>query len=121
MNKLIMGLIFVGFLAGCVSQVVEQKPVQLTTAQIRQVEASVRYSLIDPDSASFRNIRADDLTLADGTNYRRVCGEVNSRNRMGGYSGFSTFKGNMQGGSFKLEYMDGFRDATATYACNSHL
>ena len=119
---LLAGLACVPLLAGCISsQIVSEKPAQLSKAQISQVEAAVKYSLIDPDSASFRNIRASDLTLADGTNYRRVCGQVNSKNRMGGYAGFSTFKGNMQSGQFKLDYMDSVNDATATYACNPHL
>ena len=119
---LLVGAACAFLLAGCISpQVVSEKPVQLSRTQISQVEAAVKYSLIDPDSASFRNIRAADLTLADGTNYRRVCGEVNSKNRMGGYAGFSTFKGNMQGGKFQLDYMDSINDATATYACNPNL
>jgi hypothetical protein len=115
---LLVGAACASLLAGCISpQVVSEKPVQLSRAQISQVEAAVKYSLIDPDSASFRNIRAADLTLADGTSYRRVCGEVNSKNRMGGYAGFSTFKGNMQGGQFQLDYMDSINDMTATFAC----
>lgn len=120
--SLLAGAVCASLLASCISpQVVSEQPVQLSRAQISQVEAAVKYSLIDPDSASFRNIRASDLSLADGTSYRRVCGEVNSKNRMGGYAGFSTFKGNMQGGRFQLDYVDSINDATATYACNPHL
>lgn len=43
----------------------------------------VRYRLVDPDSAKFKNVA-----------YRSgigVCGQVNSKNRMGGYVGFKTF------------------------------
>lgn len=115
------GIAAIALLAGCISpQVVSEKPVQLNRSQVSQVEAAVKYSLIDPGSASFRNIRASDLTLADGTSYRRVCGQVNSKNRMGGYAGFSTFKGNMKDGKFQLDYMDSVNDATATYACGGY-
>lgn len=44
--------------------------------------AAVSESLVDPESAKFRNVR----TVGDA-----VCGEVNARNRMGGYGGFSPF------------------------------
>lgn len=51
-----------------------------------QIEAKakemVRYGAIDPESVQFRNISILGST---------VCGEFNSRNRMGGYGGFSPF------------------------------
>ena len=43
--------------------------------------------LVDPNSAQFRNVRAQDITVS----LRKVCGEVNGKNRMGGYIGFSGF------------------------------
>lgn len=49
----------------------------------RLVKNEVRAQLVDPDSAKFRNIR-----IFENGNY---CGEVNAKNRMGGYSGFVEF------------------------------
>jgi hypothetical protein len=46
------------------------------------VTARVRSALIDPDSAEFRDVVVGRTS---------ACGEVNSRNRMGGYTGFQKF------------------------------
>jgi hypothetical protein len=46
--------------------------------------AMVRWDLTDPDSARFR-------AVAISPGGKAVCGEVNSRNRMGGYDGFRRF------------------------------
>lgn len=47
---------------------------------------AVLQNLNDPDSASFRNLTE---TRKDGV--KRVCGEVNAKNRMGAFVGFSRF------------------------------
>jgi len=47
---------------------------------IYQAKKAVREQLVDPDSAEFRNM----VSVSDGL----VCGEVNSKNRMGGYAGY---------------------------------
>lgn len=47
-------------------------------AQIEVAAQKVKESLIDSDSAKFRNQKGN-------------CGEVNSKNRMGGYVGFSRY------------------------------
>jgi hypothetical protein len=46
------------------------------------IKDAVRLTLSDPDSAKFRNIR--QVTLG-------YCGEVNAKNRFGGYTGFMHF------------------------------
>ena len=51
--------------------------------QIADAEDAIRLQLIDPKSADFRNI----LVSKSGV----VCGEVNSKNRFGGYVGFRAF------------------------------
>lgn len=76
------------------------KPAPLTTSQVAQIEATIIYNLIDPESARFRNIRAVDVTTNSGKTIRRVCGEVNAKNSIGGYTGFSMFGGQMVNGSF---------------------
>jgi hypothetical protein len=45
---------------------------------------AVRDAMVDPGSAQFHNVRKDDLL-----NIR--CGEVNGKNRMGGYVGWQPF------------------------------
>lgn len=47
-------------------------------AQIEVAAQKVKEGLIDPDSAKFRNQQGN-------------CGEVNAKNRMGGYTGFSRY------------------------------
>ena len=44
---------------------------------------AVRNSLIDPDSAKFRNVVVRDRGV--------VCGEMNAKNKMGGYTGYTKF------------------------------
>lgn len=56
------------------------------TASIHEAERAVATQLSDPESAQFRNERVEK-----GPNGAIVCGEVNSRNRLGGYAGFSRF------------------------------
>jgi hypothetical protein len=52
----------------------------------REVELAVKYELKDPDSAQFR-FGAYDLF----PDQRLSCGEVNSKNSFGGYTGYQTF------------------------------
>jgi hypothetical protein len=49
---------------------------------VEGAEAAAAYNLIDPSSAQFRNVRViRDL----------ACGEVNGKNRMAAYAGFTRF------------------------------
>lgn len=47
---------------------------------------TVRASLVDPESARFRALFFNEF---NGSQY--LCGEVNARNRMGGYVGYRRF------------------------------
>lgn len=58
----------------------EQRDAQL----IEAAKKAIAYSLIDPDSAKFREIFV-------APNRAAVCGQVNAKNRMGGYTGFQRF------------------------------
>jgi len=51
------------------------------------VLTKVRGILIDADSARFRDIRS----VVNSKGEEAVCGEVNARNRFGGYTGFTPF------------------------------
>lgn len=48
----------------------------------RAAESAIREALADPDSAKFRNVKE-----ISGI----VCGEVNAKNRLGGYVGYVRF------------------------------
>lgn len=50
---------------------------------------NVRETLTDPDSAQFRNLQVYGDGLPGDT---VVCGEVNAKNRLGGYVGFRHFR-----------------------------
>lgn len=50
---------------------------------IARAEEAVKHELIDGDSAKFRNVRKNSDF--------EVCGEVNSKNRLGAYIGFTPF------------------------------
>lgn len=57
---------------------------RVATKAIAKVKHEILESLKDPDSAKFRRITVS----SDGS---MVCGEVNSKNAMGGYVGFKKF------------------------------
>lgn len=73
----VVGVIF-SALGGC-----SDPKAQLTS----DAEKGVRSLLTDPQSAQFQNETLHPV----GKNPETVCGEVNARNRMGGYNGFRKF------------------------------
>ena len=66
------------------------EPMPLSAAQVATVQAAIRNKLVDPDSAQFRSLQAERRKDRSDNTYT-VCGEVNARNRMGGYNGFQPF------------------------------
>jgi hypothetical protein len=60
-------------------------------ADARKALETVRDQLLDPDSAQFRNVWAMRYPVQGQADAAIFCGEVNGRNRMGGYSGFQPF------------------------------
>lgn len=55
--------------------------------KIREAKTIVSDTLTDPESAQFRKLEVIDK----GNDKFVVCGEVNARNRLGGYVGYRTF------------------------------
>jgi hypothetical protein len=100
-NALFAAAIFALSACNTMTPISESKPVGLSSSQLEQIKATVTYDFFDPSSAMFREIRAVDVTLANGTTERRVCGEVNGKNRMGGYVGYSMFGGLIENGGFR--------------------
>lgn len=74
--RFLLALLLIGFSHGCS----ERKAKQLAADQ-----------LIDPSSAQFRNVRT--VRTSAGS---RVCGEINGKNRMGAYAGFTRFIVNVE-------------------------
>lgn len=56
-------------------------------------ERAVRNELRDPSSAQFRALKV----LPGGPEDGALCGEVNAKNAMGGYTGFEPFYAEMMG------------------------
>lgn len=77
MNRMmvVVGLALAAALSGCVD------------ADIRKARKEVMARMHDEDSAKFRNERV--LFLRDGK--KIVCGEVNGKNRLGAYAGFTPY------------------------------
>lgn len=95
-------------LSACqLAPIAESRPVPLSSAMVQEIKSEVTHDFFDPGSAQFRNIRAADVTLADGSQERRVCGEVNGKNRLGGYVGFTWFGGNIVSGDFQRRDFSG--------------
>lgn len=61
-----------------------------TSPLIAQAKRTISAEMVDPSSVQYRNVRTIRQTV-DGKPVTIVCGEVNSKNRMGGYVGFAKF------------------------------
>jgi hypothetical protein len=106
-------------LAACVPTTpMAVKPVSPNSTIVAQAKSLVTYDLIDPTSPLFRNIRTYQIANGDYA----VCGEVNGKNRFGGYVGFTPFyvrftKG-PNGPEEKVKYVDGVADAGCRQAAS---
>lgn len=85
-------------LAGCAAggpaptaQAPQAAPFALTAAHTKTIQAGVRSSLKDPDSARFGAMRAAKDTKGAVV----VCGFVNAKNSFGGYTGDQPFVGTL--------------------------
>lgn len=59
-------------------------------ALVNKAKAIIAKRLIDPDSLQVRSTRLVTASV-NGKSQQVLCGEFNSKNRMGGYAGFETF------------------------------
>ena len=69
--------------------------------------ASVRSKLFDAESARWRDVRIV-VKQTPTERWRTLCGEVNAKNRFGGYTGFRRFVATLQIGA-------AFDDDTAAF------
>lgn len=95
--KLFGGFMTATMLSACYSATADDfVPVSMPSHITATARDQVSYVLNDPDSAQFRNIRGYAFS-GPGGGYV-VCGEVNGRNRLGGYAGFQPFRTNVGNG-----------------------
>lgn len=69
---------------------------QSTAARIKAFDVEKAKQLIadelsDPDSAKFRKLYISEFVNAKGESYLYLCGEINAKNKMGGYVGYRQF------------------------------
>ena len=104
-------LLTLAFVAACgpLPQVTARSSVALSSGQKSMIEQTIRHDLVDPSSAQFGSMGAAKVSKDDGSTNIYVCGEMNSKNRMGGYVGFSAYAGILSANhdSFTLLGMDG--------------
>jgi hypothetical protein len=62
-----------------------------TYASAKQAVESVRSTLVDPDSAVFKDVWAVRARLDGTPEGTFACGSVNARNGFGGYTGYTMF------------------------------
>lgn len=67
------------------------------------VKGAMSYDLFDPSAAQFRNLVGAEVTLNSGKTVRRICGEINGKNRLGAYVGFERFSGTVDGGKWRRD------------------
>jgi hypothetical protein len=89
MHKIAMALIGAFLVFPLADAWAQSAPLALTPQEEQSIIAAVKNELVDPDSAVFKDVviyRQNGVPIA--------CGLVNSKNRMGGYSGFTPFTAN---------------------------
>ena len=88
MNRI--GAIFFFGIASC-------SPTQ--ESHVQKVEGHIRSQMIDPESARFENVEEKRPGL--------VCGNVNGKNRLGGYTGSQPFVARIDGEKIDVEVLSG--------------
>lgn len=73
----------------------ERKAKEAEAAKIESLKAKVLDLLSDPASAQFRRVK-----LLDGE--KGLCGELNAKNKLGGYTGFTAFAVDSKGRAMVL-------------------
>jgi len=81
-----------------VSAEFEQRQVAEKLEKTKEIEDKVRALAFDPESAQFRNQKGN-------------CGEVNAKNKFGGYTGFKKYIYNPETDTVDLESLDKFYTA----------
>lgn len=72
--------------------VVDGSDRQFTATELNAVRAILSIPLLDPESAQLRMLKR-------GVDAGVICGEINAKNRLGGYAGFEIFIANTEQGA----------------------
>jgi hypothetical protein len=97
--SVLVGSLLTTFLAGCESR-------------IEEAQAAAAYDLKDPDSAKFR-----EVFERNGV----VCGQINGKNSVGGYSGFMPFYAKRVNGKMVATILKESDDLTSWFSsCRKH-
>ena len=75
------------------ARIESNKQAKIEQANIKEIENKVKELAFDPDSAKFRNQKGN-------------CGEVNAKNRFGGYTGYRRFIYNSETDTVSIEDED---------------
>jgi len=79
---------------------------------MQNVHDSIKAQLVDPDSAQFKNEMKNEWGV--------VCGEVNAKNKMGGYAGFRSYRAFQVGSSgWHVKINEEKDDMAQLILCNS--
>lgn len=73
-------------------------PIWLWVSAPYPFEAALMDRFVDPDSVQIRRV----VEATDRPGQTKFCGEVNARNRAGGYSGFEPFVAIGSGSDFRI-------------------
>lgn len=111
MGRMIAAAVVAALITGCAehepdpaSEVpITPTPEELEQDRIEEKLAKIRGLLIDGDSAKFRNVKFSEHELL---HKETLCGEVNSKNVYGGYTGWQIFS---------LSYSSGAPDVQAIF------
>ncbi|MGO8840686.1 MAG: hypothetical protein ACLQF1_05960 [Methyloceanibacter sp.] len=95
MKPLVAGALAALMLTACAPSPGTVMPYQLSDSYKATIEATVRATLKDPDSARFGAMSA----TKDMTGSVSVCGWVNAKNSFGGYTGDQLFIGLLNDGA----------------------
>jgi hypothetical protein len=99
-KALIFLCLFGGSFASAADDVFQR--ITLSDAQEKAMRDGIAYHLVDPESARFRNLRSAKH-IKTGT--LLVCGEVNAKNRFGGYIGYTPFMASLENGQTTWGYL----------------
>jgi hypothetical protein len=83
------------------------EPLTLSAEQITTVQTTIRFSLQDPRAAQFGDIKGGK----DPNGKVVVCGLVNAKNNLGGFTGM-TFTGEIDPSGFKVGALGDIRDVS---------
>lgn len=77
--------------AACTTALAQPTPSEIKAFNIAKAKERVADEHSDPDSAKFRRMFLSHMPNAKGETQIYLCGEVNVKNKMGGYGGYREF------------------------------